>query len=53
MLFAPGHAREAFFRELAGVAASGRQLSDAELADLYHRHDQYTVDVVEGPDPGG
>ena len=53
VLFAPGHAREAFYRELAEVSASGRQLSDAELADLYHRHDQYTVDVDGGPEPGG
>ncbi len=45
VLFAPGTTREAFFGELAEVAASGRQLSDDELADLYHRHDQYTVDV--------
>ena len=53
VLFAPGHAREEFFRELAEVSASGRQPSEAELADLYHRHDQYAVDLDPGPDPGG
>jgi quercetin dioxygenase-like cupin family protein len=45
VLFAPGLARERFFRELAEIAASGRTPADEELADLYHRHDQYTVDV--------
>jgi quercetin dioxygenase-like cupin family protein len=45
VLFAPGTTREAFFGELAEITASGRELSDDELADLYHRHDQYTVDV--------
>jgi uncharacterized cupin superfamily protein len=45
ILFAPGTPREEFFSELADIIASGRQLSDEELADFYHRHDQYTVDV--------
>jgi quercetin dioxygenase-like cupin family protein len=53
VLFAPGTPREEFFRELAEVSASGRELSEADWADLYHRHDQYTVDLDPGIDPGG
>jgi quercetin dioxygenase-like cupin family protein len=53
VLFAPGAAREAFFRELAEIAASGRKLSDEELTDLYHRHDQYTVEVDLDDPPAG
>jgi mannose-6-phosphate isomerase-like protein (cupin superfamily) len=45
ILFAPGTPREAFFSELAEIVASGRQLSEAELAAFYQRHDQYMVDV--------
>jgi quercetin dioxygenase-like cupin family protein len=45
VLFAPGTPRENFFTELAELVAAGRQLSEDELADFYHRHDQYTVDV--------
>lgn len=48
VLFAPGVAREDFFRELAETAASGRQLSEQELVDFYQRHDQYMVDVEIG-----
>ena len=48
VLFAPGTPREEFFRELAEVSASGRELSEADWADLYHRHDQYTVDLDVG-----
>ena len=45
ILFAPGTPREAFFSELAEIVASGRRLSEAELAAFYQRHDQYMVDV--------
>ena len=45
ILFAPGTPREAFFSELAEIIASGRQMSEAELASFYRRHDQYMVDV--------
>ncbi len=45
ILFAPGTPREAFFSELAEMIASGRQLSEAEVAAFYQRHDQYMVDV--------
>jgi mannose-6-phosphate isomerase-like protein (cupin superfamily) len=45
ILFAPGTPREEFFSELAEIVASGRQLSEAELAAFYQRHDQYMVDV--------
>ncbi|MDR3080032.1 MAG: cupin domain-containing protein [Streptomyces sp.] len=43
VLFAPGAPREAYFEELAEIVASGRQLSDEEWTDLFHRHDQYMV----------
>ena len=43
ILFAPGAPREAYFEALAEIAASGRQLSDAEWTELYRRHDQYMV----------
>ncbi|MEU8079587.1 cupin domain-containing protein [Catellatospora citrea] len=41
ILFAPGITRETYFRELADIAATGRQLSEAEWTDLFARHDQY------------
>ncbi|GAA1396653.1 cupin domain-containing protein [Catellatospora coxensis] len=41
ILFAPGIARETYFRELADIAAGGRQLSADEWTDLFARHDQY------------
>jgi quercetin dioxygenase-like cupin family protein len=43
ILFAPGIAREQYFLELAELAASGRELSDAERAEFLARHDQYMV----------
>lgn len=43
ILFAPGIARERFFREMQEVGASGRRLSKREWAELYARHDQYMV----------
>jgi mannose-6-phosphate isomerase-like protein (cupin superfamily) len=43
LLFAPGAPREQYFEEVAGIAASGRELSDDEWTDLYARHDQYMV----------
>lgn len=41
LLFAPGAPREAYFEELADIAASGRTLTDEERTELYARHDQY------------
>ncbi len=41
LLFAPGAPREAYFAELAEIAASERQLSGPEWTELYARHDQY------------
>jgi hypothetical protein len=43
ILFAPGAPREAYFEDLAEIAASGRQLSKEEWTDLYRRHDQYMI----------
>jgi mannose-6-phosphate isomerase-like protein (cupin superfamily) len=43
LLFTPGAPREAYFEELAEIAATGRRLSDAEWTELYYRHDQYMV----------
>ena len=43
ILFSPGPPREAYFRELAEIRASGRTVSDEEWADLYARHDQTMV----------
>jgi mannose-6-phosphate isomerase-like protein (cupin superfamily) len=43
ILFAPGAPREDYFRELAEITTSGRQLSDGEWKDLFRRHDQYAV----------
>jgi quercetin dioxygenase-like cupin family protein len=45
ILFAPGPPRERFFSEMADIVASGRQLTEDELAGFYRRHDQYMVDV--------
>ncbi|GAA1644761.1 cupin domain-containing protein [Catellatospora bangladeshensis] len=41
ILFAPGIPRETYFRELAEISATGRQLSEEEWTDLFARHDQY------------
>lgn len=43
ILFAPAPPRENYFRELAEVRASGRTLTDDELAQFLARHDQYSV----------
>lgn len=43
ILFAPAPPREKFFRELAEILDSGRQLSREEWAEFYARHDQYMV----------
>jgi quercetin dioxygenase-like cupin family protein len=43
ILFAPAPPREAYFSELAEIAASGRTLSPEEWTELYARHDQYMV----------
>jgi mannose-6-phosphate isomerase-like protein (cupin superfamily) len=44
ILFAPGIAREAYFLELADIGASGREMTKADWADLYARHDQVMVE---------
>jgi hypothetical protein len=43
ILFAPGAPRERYFIELAEIADSGRQLSDAERTEFLARHDQFMV----------
>jgi mannose-6-phosphate isomerase-like protein (cupin superfamily) len=43
LLFAPGAPREAYFEELADLAAAGRQLSEQQWSELLARHDQYPV----------
>lgn len=43
LLFTPGAPREGYFEELAEIAATGRELSDEEWTEFYHRHDQYMV----------
>ena len=43
LLFAPGAPREAYFEELAEIAASGRQLSEQQWGELLARHDQHPV----------
>lgn len=43
ILFAPGAPRENYFKELAEVADSGRELSHEEWIDLFTRHDQYNL----------
>jgi len=47
ILFAPGRPREEFFRELAEIAASGRELTPEEWIGLYRRHDQFMVEVTD------
>lgn len=44
ILFAPAPPRERYFRELAEVAESGRELSYDEWTDLFARHDQYRAE---------
>ena len=44
ILFAPAPPRELYFRELADIAASGRELTREEWVELWARHDQYAVD---------
>ncbi|WP_248965540.1 cupin domain-containing protein [Sphaerisporangium perillae] len=41
--FAPGAPREAYFEELAEIAASGGRLSPEEWNAIFLRHDQYMV----------
>jgi mannose-6-phosphate isomerase-like protein (cupin superfamily) len=43
ILFAPGPPRERYFKELAEIADSGRQLTDEERVEFLARHDQYMV----------
>jgi mannose-6-phosphate isomerase-like protein (cupin superfamily) len=44
ILFAPGAPREKYFREVAEIANTGRQLSYDEWTELYARHDQYRAE---------
>jgi uncharacterized RmlC-like cupin family protein len=48
ILFAPGAPREAYFRELAEISATGRELSRDEWTELYARHDQYRAEDDRG-----
>ena len=48
ILFAPGAPREAYFRELAEIGATGRQLSRDEWTELFARHDQYRAEEDQG-----
>ena len=41
IMFTPGPAREEYFRELAEIRSSGRELDEDEWTELYARHDQY------------
>jgi quercetin dioxygenase-like cupin family protein len=43
ILFAPAAPREAYFEELARLAANGEQLSPVQWTELYRQHDQYMV----------
>jgi quercetin dioxygenase-like cupin family protein len=43
ILFAPAPPRETYFRELAELIDSGRQLSPEERAEFLAKHDQYMV----------
>ncbi len=43
ILFAPAPPRENYFRELAELLDSGRQLSAEEYTEFLARHDQYMV----------
>jgi mannose-6-phosphate isomerase-like protein (cupin superfamily) len=43
ILFAPGPARERYFKELAEIADAGRQLTPEEYTEFMNRHDQYMV----------
>lgn len=44
ILFSPGIPREAYFQELYEIGHSGRQMTKADWADLYARHDQVMVE---------
>ena len=43
ILFAPAPPREKYFRELAELIDSGRQLTPGERAEFLARHDQYSA----------
>lgn len=43
ILFAPGAPREQYFRGLAEIRASGRELTEDEWAEFMARHDQYNI----------
>jgi len=45
ILFAPGVAREAYFEELAKIAATGREMIEGDWAELYARFDQTMVEA--------
>jgi mannose-6-phosphate isomerase-like protein (cupin superfamily) len=44
ILFAPGAPREAYFREIARIAQTGRKLTEDEWTELFALHDQFQVD---------
>jgi mannose-6-phosphate isomerase-like protein (cupin superfamily) len=48
ILFAPGAPREDYFRELAEIRSSGRELSQEEWLELWARHDQYPAPDTAG-----
>ena len=43
ILFAPGAAREDYFRELAEIGRTGRTMTDHEWTAFLAQHDQYAV----------
>jgi hypothetical protein len=47
MLISPGADQAAYFNELAAIARSGRDLSDAEWTEVFARHDNVML-----PDEG-
>jgi quercetin dioxygenase-like cupin family protein len=44
ILFAPGAPREEYFKQLAEIRASGRELTEAEWTEFLARHDQFGVE---------
>lgn len=44
ILFAPGASREEYFREIADIAATGRELSYDQWTELFARFDQYRAE---------
>lgn len=44
ILFAPGAPREKYFRELAAIRESGRELTEEEWTAFFAEHDQYRAE---------